>query len=93
MEAKRFSETSVDNKPTRRHIPEDDLLYIHFAGCTVIINKPLNYNGAQFNITESFDSLFCMAMNTASQRKKLRSELGGTVWAQVDGTALHCTRR
>jgi hypothetical protein len=29
MEASRSSETSVYNKPTRRHIPEDGILYSH----------------------------------------------------------------
>jgi hypothetical protein len=29
MEATRSSETSVYNKPTRRHIPERDILHIH----------------------------------------------------------------
>jgi hypothetical protein len=39
MKATRSSETSVCNKPTRRHIPEDDILHCNLLVCNKIQRK------------------------------------------------------
>jgi hypothetical protein len=48
MEATRSSETSVYNKPTRRHIPEDEILQ-NFNSVKQMSTSPLDTILSQFN--------------------------------------------
>jgi hypothetical protein len=49
MEATRSSETSVHIKPTRLHIPEDDILHSHRRGNLKSYNFSQDYNTLENN--------------------------------------------